>query len=150
MRVSRAVKDNGACGRDSLENIHKLAKKCSFCSNLRPSPMQTIAMLAQRGLLRSAACAAAPPRSIDVLFRDENFIVVNKPFDVVTQAEGSDDTVEGITSSTTPLQGSFVWPSPPQPPHLQASTSQDDPRGKNTARWFLATYLLVLFSSTPA
>ena len=58
--------------------------------------MQTIAMLAQRGLLRSAACAAAPPRSIDVLFRDENFIVVNKPFDVVTQAEGSDDTVEGI------------------------------------------------------
>jgi 23S rRNA-/tRNA-specific pseudouridylate synthase len=58
--------------------------------------MQTVAQLAQRGLLRSASCAGAASRGIDVLFKDANFIVVNKPFDVVTQAEGSDDTVERI------------------------------------------------------
>jgi tRNA pseudouridine32 synthase/23S rRNA pseudouridine746 synthase len=57
--------------------------------------MQSVALLAQRNLLRSAA-ASAVTRSIDVLFRDENFIVVDKPFDVVTQAEGSEDTVERI------------------------------------------------------
>jgi 23S rRNA-/tRNA-specific pseudouridylate synthase len=51
--------------------------------------------LAQRNLLRSV-CPSAVLRGIDVLFRDENFIVVNKPFDVVTQAENSDDTVERI------------------------------------------------------
>jgi len=58
--------------------------------------MQSAAQLAQRNLLRSAACASAVLRSIDVVFRDANFIVVNKPFDVVTQADGSDDTVERI------------------------------------------------------
>jgi 23S rRNA-/tRNA-specific pseudouridylate synthase len=57
--------------------------------------MQSAALLAQRNLLRSAAASSAL-RSIDVLFRDENFIVVDKPFDVVTQAEGSEDTVERI------------------------------------------------------
>jgi 23S rRNA-/tRNA-specific pseudouridylate synthase len=64
--------------------------------NSFPALMQTVAQLAQRGLLRSAACVTSAPRGIDVLFRDENFIVVNKPFDVVTQAEGSDDTVERV------------------------------------------------------
>ena len=58
--------------------------------------MQSVAQLAQRSLLRHAAGTSGVLRSIDVVFRDENFIVVNKPFDVVTQAEGSDDTVERI------------------------------------------------------
>jgi 23S rRNA-/tRNA-specific pseudouridylate synthase len=58
--------------------------------------MQPFAHLAQRNLLRSTTCASGGLRTIDVLFRDENFVVVNKPFDVVTQAEGCDDTVERI------------------------------------------------------
>lgn len=58
--------------------------------------MQPLAQLAQRNLLRSTTSASGVLRTIDVLFRDENFVVVNKPFDVVTQAEGSDDTVERI------------------------------------------------------
>jgi 23S rRNA-/tRNA-specific pseudouridylate synthase len=57
--------------------------------------MQSVAQLAQRNLLRSATGASAL-RTIDVLFRDDNFVVVNKPFDVVTQAEGCEDTVERI------------------------------------------------------
>jgi 23S rRNA-/tRNA-specific pseudouridylate synthase len=57
-------------------------------------------------------------RSIDVLFRDENFIVVNKPFDVVTQAEGSDDTVEGIVQRVccVPKVFELFWLTQTQPP----------------------------------
>jgi tRNA pseudouridine32 synthase / 23S rRNA pseudouridine746 synthase len=58
--------------------------------------MQSVAQLVQRNLLRSVPRASEVLRGIDVVFRDDNFIVVNKPFDLVTQAEGCDDTVERV------------------------------------------------------
>ena len=58
--------------------------------------MQSVAQLVQRNLLRSVSRASEVLRGIDVVFRDDNFIVVNKPFDLVTQAEGCDDTVERV------------------------------------------------------